>query len=103
MSELVERIADAIERVTVERQGQGFHLVTGRNDSEAFARAALSVLEPRIEAAVMAERERCARIAERASEARAFEATLCDDREFVGARLEAADIAAAIRNGEAEQ
>lgn len=95
MSELVEQVADAIELVTIERQRQGFHLVTGRNDSEAFARAALSVLEPRIEAlerkvaaVVAAERERCARIAE---------------TRFAFTTNAGLAIAAAIRTGEAEQ
>lgn len=41
----VERITDAIETETVERQGRGIYLVTGHGDSTAFATAALAALK----------------------------------------------------------
>ena len=39
--ELIERIAREIEREVFKRQNRGVYLVTGYNDSQAFARAIL--------------------------------------------------------------
>lgn len=90
MSDLVEQVARAIHDVLEnddDSKGGGYMRA---------ARAALSVLEPRIEAlerelAAMAwaERERCARIAEDLHKADAL-----------GEYYRGNDIAAAIRNGE---
>lgn len=42
--DMVERVTKAIEEVTVERQGQGLHLVTSHGDSTAFAKAAIRAM-----------------------------------------------------------
>lgn len=99
MSELVEQVARAIQ----DAHAPGHEL---SHVALYQARAALSVLEPRIEAAVMAERERCAGIAdERASEwRRAITSGLhkidVTKAEAEQSEIELQVISAAIRRGE---
>lgn len=48
LDDLVEKVARAIDEETVRLQGMGRYLVTGYNDSQSFARAALRVMIPAI-------------------------------------------------------
>lgn len=50
MTDTLERAARAVELTTIRLQGEGKHVITGYNDSVAFARAVIEALiEPDIQ------------------------------------------------------
>lgn len=83
--DMVERVADAIRHVNSASEGLTFSDLT-----REMARAAIEAMQP----AILAERERCARIAERYGAERAGAS---DGQTFILRDVNGRDIAAVIR------